>query len=161
MASRHSLLKQKVVRARSGGSCAAKYVSTVIDYWRVSALVRDVYWTGSESYRLVENRSRRLGGAMQVVTVCLTTCCCQHLGVSIDSPYMCVQPSSIRKDRPDQRWQIVVWQRCTGGPGLWPGSSKELASRFGEVEVGCKRSQSTERHGSTGRLQECAGSKLL
>lgn len=69
MAGRYSLLKQKVVRARSGGSCAAKYVPTVTHYWRVSALVRDVYWTGSfvfESYRLDENRSRRLGGMMQV-----------------------------------------------------------------------------------------------
>jgi hypothetical protein len=88
MAGRSSLLKQEVVRARSGGSCAEKYVPTVVHYWRVSALVRDVYWTGSivsESYRLVENRSRRLGGVMQVagcgplVAMCSTTCCCPYL----------------------------------------------------------------------------------
>jgi hypothetical protein len=68
MAGRSSLLKQEVVRARSGGSCAEKYVPTVVHYWRVSALVRDVYWTGSivsESYRLVENRSRRLWPCVQ------------------------------------------------------------------------------------------------
>lgn len=47
MAGRRSLLEQRVVRARSGGSCAAKYVPTVIHYWRVSALVRGVYRTGS------------------------------------------------------------------------------------------------------------------
>ena len=88
MAERYSLLKQNVVRARSGGSCAVKYVPTVVRYWRVSALVRDVYWTGSfvsESYRLVENRSRRLGSVMQVagcgplVAMCSTTCCCPYL----------------------------------------------------------------------------------
>lgn len=56
------------IEARFRGSCAAKYVPTVLRYWRVFALVRDVYWTGSfvsESYRLVENRSSYLGCAIQ------------------------------------------------------------------------------------------------
>jgi hypothetical protein len=55
-----------------------------------------------------------------------------------------VQPSRRCVDGPDQRWRTVVWQRCIGGPGSWLGSSKELASRFGEAKVGCKRYQSAE-----------------
>jgi hypothetical protein len=57
MAGRRGLFKQRVVRARSGWSCAATSVSTVFHYWRDSALVRGVYWTGSfasEYYRLAK-----------------------------------------------------------------------------------------------------------
>ena len=165
MAGRYSLLKQKVVRARSRGSCAAKHVPTVIHYWRVSALVRDVYWTGSfvsESYRLVKNRSGRLGGVMQVagcdplVAMCSITCCCPYLGASIESPFSCLQPSGIRKDGPDQRWQTVVWQAASAGQGhgLGPQRNWQAVSEKSKWAVSGSNQRDAWKHWPSAR--ECA-----
>lgn len=169
MAGCYSLLKHKVVRARSGGSCAAKYVSTVIRYWRVSALVRDVYWTGSfvsESYGLAVNRSRRRGvmqvaGCGLLMAMCSTTCCphiCEsqltaHLHAFIQAGF--AKKALISAGRP--------W--C--GSAAWAGQGYGLGLQRNWVAVSEKSKWAVS--GSNQRVawkhwpsaRECAGSKLF
>lgn len=91
--------------------------------------------TDSSKIALLRRRTQSRGPS---VAICLTTCSCaapaQRLRTSSEGVHKWIYPSRSRKDGPDQRRQTVVWQRCIGGPGSWPGSSEERASRFGDVE---------------------------
>lgn len=127
MAGRRGLFKQRVVRARSGWSCAATSVSTVFHYWRDSALVRGVYWTGSfasEYYRLAKKTarvglcSRRCGGPSWTA---LQAHACHRVWSAQLIPSADGAPSS----QESQKWPCsalvdLVWQRYIGGPGSGP-----------------------------------------
>lgn len=126
MAGRRGLFKQRVVRARSGWSCAATSVSTVFHYWRDSALARGVYWTGSfvsEYYRLAKNRSHwtvSLEMRWSSSSACLPPC----LECSIDSRRRRSPVEPGIANGPDQHWRT------------WCGSATYTVHRRARVRPG-------------------------
>jgi hypothetical protein len=91
-----------------------------------------------------------------LVAMCSITCCCPHLGASIDSPISCVQPSGIRKDSPDQRWQTVVWQATSAdqGYGLGPQRNWQAVSEKSKWAVSGSNQRDAWKHWPSAR--ECA-----